>query len=60
MNTLVTAKDLSRRLAVSQKTIFRLAENGEIPSVRIGRRSVRFDLDAVARALKIENGEVKT
>jgi excisionase family DNA binding protein len=49
---LVDARAMAEALGVSDKTVYRLAGKGEIPHVRIGR-SVRFDLEAVARFLKI-------
>ena len=49
---LVTARDLSAMLAVSESKVYGLAAEGTIPSIRVGERTVRFDLDDVMHALK--------
>ncbi|MCE9556754.1 MAG: helix-turn-helix domain-containing protein [Planctomycetes bacterium] len=46
-----TAADLAARLGIAPKTVWKLARNGKIPSVRIGRRCIRFDADAVVAVL---------
>jgi excisionase family DNA binding protein len=43
---IVTAKELSQYLKLSESTIYKLAANGEIPGFKIGD-SWRFDLDEV-------------
>jgi excisionase family DNA binding protein len=43
---LLTAKELAARWQVSEKLVFKLAAQGEIPAVRLGRR-VRFDPEAI-------------
>lgn len=40
-------KELSNILAISHKTIYKQAQRGEIPSIRVGG-AVRFDPKAVA------------
>ena len=49
---LVLADELSEMLSLPRSSIWRLARNGTIPSVRIGRQ-VRFDKKAVKKALQI-------
>jgi len=44
--SLLNAQELARELNVSRATVYRLAREGQIPSVRIGN-SIRFELDAV-------------
>jgi excisionase family DNA binding protein len=46
MVQIVTAKELSQYLKLSESTIYKLAANGEIPGFKIGD-SWRFDLDEV-------------
>lgn len=53
MKRLVKAPTMAEELSLSLKSVYRLASEGQIPSVRIGR-SIRFDPEAVRRALKIE------
>jgi excisionase family DNA binding protein len=48
----ITAEELAERLRLSADTIRLLARQGRIPSVRIGHKTIRFDLDAVARVLR--------
>jgi excisionase family DNA binding protein len=40
---LLTAKQASQRLAISERTLFTLTKSGEIPHVQIGRL-VRYDV----------------
>ena len=44
--SLLNAQELAHELNVSRATVYRLAREGQIPSVRIGN-SIRFELDAV-------------
>lgn len=49
---LLTAREAARRLAVSERTVRRLADRGDLPRVRVGQRSVRYrrdDVDEYAR-----------
>jgi excisionase family DNA binding protein len=39
---LLTAREAARALAISERTLWSLTNNGDIPSVRIGR-AVRYD-----------------
>ena len=50
MTPLLNAVDLANILGVCRETVRRMARDGRIPSVRVGK-SVRFDLDAVRRHL---------
>jgi excisionase family DNA binding protein len=47
---LLNAKELAARLGVALLTVYRMAEQGRIPSVPIGRM-LRFDFDAVLKHL---------
>jgi excisionase family DNA binding protein len=40
---LLRAADVAERLAISQKSVYRLAHQGELPSVHLTGRVVRFD-----------------
>ena len=49
---LMTAKEVARRLGLSLGTVYTMAREGKIPTIRVGRgRTLRFDLDEVKRAL---------
>lgn len=48
---LLTAEQLAEFLQVTRRTVLRLAAREEIPSIRIGNRLLRFERDAVLRAL---------
>ncbi len=48
---LVTATDIADRFGVTVGTINRWVREGAIPYLRPSRRVVRFDLEAVERAL---------
>ena len=49
-DTSLTVKQLAGELQVSTAKVYRLANSGHIPSIRVGR-SWRFDLAAVKKAL---------
>jgi excisionase family DNA binding protein len=51
MGKLVTVKELSKRYGVHKETVRRWMKQGTIPYVRPTLRTVRFDLEAVDRAL---------
>jgi excisionase family DNA binding protein len=51
MSNIVTAKDLSRYLKLSDSTIYKLAFNGRLPGFKIGD-SWRFDLDEIMMSIK--------
>ncbi len=50
----VAAPAIARRLSVTGRYILQLAEQGRIPCIRLGRKCVRFNPDAVAAALGIQ------
>lgn len=50
--TLHKAAGIARRLNCAKSTIYKLAKEGLIPVVRIGKTGVRFDIDEVLKALK--------
>lgn len=55
---LVTTKAAARWLAVSERTLWTLAQTGQIPSVRIGR-AVRFDPEDLAAFVEQRKGGAK-
>jgi excisionase family DNA binding protein len=48
---LLTTKQLADRLGMGVATVLIMAKRGDIPSIRIGYRTVRFDWEAVLQAL---------
>jgi predicted DNA-binding transcriptional regulator AlpA len=53
---LVTAKELSERYGIAQKTVRRKAREGIFPFVRLGRRCVRYPVakcDAIMGRLEV-------
>jgi excisionase family DNA binding protein len=48
---LMTAPELADHLRLGKRAVSRLTRSGRIPSVRISRRAVRYDLEAVMAAL---------
>ena len=52
---LLTAKEASRYLAVSERTLFKFTKQGAIPSVRIGR-CVRYDLSDLEKFIEKAKG----
>lgn len=54
---LLTAAQLAKKLGLRQNTIYEMASQGRIPSVRISSHAVRFDWGEVLAALK---GKKKT
>jgi excisionase family DNA binding protein len=51
MSNIVTAKELSQYLKLSDSTIYNLASNGVLPGFKIGD-SWRFDLDEIIAFIK--------
>ncbi len=51
MGSIVTAKELSQFLKLSESTIYKLASTGELPGFKIGD-SWRFDMDEITEAIK--------
>ena len=56
MNTnrdhLVTIRELSKALSISVRTLRGMISRGEIPTIRVGKGTMRFDLDDAINALK--------
>lgn len=57
MSDFLTARELAERLRVKPTTVQRWMKSGVIPVVRINRKVIRFDAEAVRRALEAR-GEV--
>jgi len=51
MEKLVTAKELSQFLKLSESTIYKLVSNGEIPGFKIGD-SWRFELEEIRKLIQ--------
>lgn len=49
---LLNPKELAEHLGVTLGLVYRMSSDGRIPKVRIGHRTVRFDLDAVLARLQ--------
>jgi excisionase family DNA binding protein len=54
MNRLISTTQLADFLDVHPETVKKLAAEGAIPSLQVGRQ-LRFDMDAVLSALKSES-----
>jgi excisionase family DNA binding protein len=48
---LVDAREMARRLCVTDKSVLRMAREGRIPSVRFSKRVIRFEPEAVMDAV---------
>jgi len=51
MEKLMTAKELSQYLKLSESTIYKLVSNGEIPGFKIGD-SWRFELEEIRKLIQ--------
>ena len=51
MEKLMTAKELSQFLKLSESTIYKLASNGKIPGFKIGD-SWRFELEEIQKLIR--------
>jgi len=58
MPNIVTAKEVSQYLKLTESTIYKLASIGEIPGFKIGK-SWRFDMDEVLRRINNIKNSVK-
>jgi excisionase family DNA binding protein len=59
MPNIVTAKEVSHYLKLTESTIYKLASSGEIPGFKIGK-SWRFDMDEVLKRINsIKNTTAK-
>ena len=47
-----TAADVARLLRLDKDTVYRLAREGELPAIRVGRQW-RFDLGAIRERLRV-------
>lgn len=52
LEPLVNARTLAELLSISERKVLRDAAEGLIPSIRVGRRSIRFRPSDVLRALE--------
>ncbi len=63
MNTdkdyLLTIRELSKTLSISIRTLRRMVSQQDIPAIRLGIRTLRFDLDDVVEALKKKTNNEK-
>ena len=59
MNALIDREDLARELKVTSRTIGTWQREGRIPHIKIGRRTVRFDLADVVAFLKRRGGAAR-
>lgn len=48
---LLTAQELAKRLRVSPETVRAWARRGHIPTLRLSRKALRYNLEAVLAAL---------
>ena len=56
---LITTYELARELRVHPLTIYKMRRAGLIPGIRVGQKSIRFDLDEVLLALRKAGGDVQ-
>jgi len=49
---LLTTAEVAERLCVSKRTVYRLANLGQIPAVRMSKRLIRFDPDRVEKWIR--------
>ena len=56
MRALLDEKNLAEQLQVTTRTIRNYRQEGLIPFIRIGKRTVRFDLQDVVTFLKKRGG----
>lgn len=49
---LLTPDQVAARLAISKRTVLRLAAEGKLPFIRLGTRLIRFDPERVESWLK--------
>ena len=58
MATIVTAKEVSQYLKLTESTIYKLASMGELPGFKIGK-SWRFDMEEILKRIKSIKGNSK-
>jgi excisionase family DNA binding protein len=47
----LTKKQAAEYLQISVRTLENHVRNGELPACRLGRRTIRFDLEAIVRCM---------
>jgi len=52
---LIDAGEVARRLSLDRETVLAMAQDGRLPSLRLGRKVIRFEWQAV---LAVMRGEV--
>jgi excisionase family DNA binding protein len=55
MMNLVTEKEVGEFLGLTEKTIYKLASEGDLPGFKMGK-SWRFDMDEIFRAISAHKG----
>ncbi|WP_287154766.1 helix-turn-helix domain-containing protein [Candidatus Solincola tengchongensis] len=50
--TVLTANEVARLLRLAPSTVYEMARRGDLPSVRIGNRVVRFVAEDIERLIK--------
>jgi len=55
---LLTAQELADRLRVEKDTVYRWTRAGKIPSIRLGGRLFRYELDKVLASPHLKRKEV--
>lgn len=53
---LLTARELAKRLRVSPETVRAWARRGAIPTLRLSRKAIRFNVAAVLKSLAERGG----
>lgn len=51
LSDLVDAEEVSRHLGITPRRVLSMARKGSIPCVRLSAKTIRFDIEAVDRAL---------
>ena len=51
LSDLVDAEEVSRHLGITPRRVLSMARKGAIPCVRLSAKTIRFDIEAVDRAL---------
>lgn len=49
---LASAADVAQAIGVKPSTVLTMARTGKLPAIRVGRKTIRFDLPAVLDFLK--------
>lgn len=60
MPNLMTVNELAKWLKVSPQTVYIWSANGKIPVLRLSEKSLRYDPDAVLRALTGQQSAAET